>query len=78
MVPRTGSVLTDNVVADIASVGMTGMDAGLINPVDSRFGTTTAGCDVDDCELDDNVDGVDTELLDDDGLSTVPIRYAEC
>jgi hypothetical protein len=52
---------------------MTGMDAGLINPVDSGFGMTTAGCDVDDCELVDNVDGVDTELLDDDGLSTVPI-----
>ena len=59
---------------------MTGMGAGLINPVDSEFGMTTAGCDVfwDDCELDDNVDGVDTELVDDDGLSTVLIWYAEC
>jgi hypothetical protein len=32
--------LTDNVVADIVSVGMTGMDAGLINPVDTGFGMT--------------------------------------
>jgi hypothetical protein len=65
-VPRTGSVLTDNVVADIVDVEMTWMDGGL----------TVNGFDVfgDNCELDDNVDGVDTELLDDDdGLSTVLI-----
>jgi hypothetical protein len=75
-VPRTGSVLTDNVVTDIVDVGMTGMDTGLIETVDSGFGIIVTGFDVfaDDCVLDDNVDGVDIELLgDNDGLSTVLI-----
>jgi hypothetical protein len=54
---------------------MTGMDTGLIETVDSGFGTIVTGFNVfvNDCVL-DNVDGVDMELLgDDDGLSTVLI-----
>jgi hypothetical protein len=75
-VPRTRSVLTDNVMTDIVDVGMTRMDTGLIETMDSRFGMTLTEFDVftDDWVLGDNVDGMDMELLgDDDGLSTVLI-----
>jgi len=70
LVPRMGSVLTDNVVADIAGTG-----AGKIGTdVEDGFMVAEMGFEItgtelsgfkDDCGVDDNVDGVDRELLDD-------------